>query len=137
MAQPVASEALWDQFHSVVNMTSGELEDCLRAEAAQADAEPLPDQAGARRIGLRVLQILGKRRSDVDARDRMYMRTVVQAVAAQHDGWFDGSQAGDEARRRRLMCLGHDPRKPSPRSVRGADARAQSAPSPSRTASRP
>jgi hypothetical protein len=112
MTQSVVPEALWDEFHSVVNMTSDELADWLRAEAEREDADRRPDQDGARRIGLRVLQIMDKGRGDVNARDRMYMRTVVQAVATRNDGWFDTAH-DDDAWRRRLMCLGHDPRRPA------------------------
>jgi len=39
-------DELWQEFHTVVNMTSRELEDWLRTRSADEDDEALPDQAG-------------------------------------------------------------------------------------------
>ena len=51
-------EALWTEFHSVVNMTSRELSEWLRTRSADEQDEPLPDQAGTP-TGRAVLNILG------------------------------------------------------------------------------
>ncbi len=59
MAEAKVDDELWTEFHTVVNMTSRELTEWLRTEAAGEDAEAFPDQAG-RSLGQRVAGILGK-----------------------------------------------------------------------------
>jgi hypothetical protein len=102
---------LWQDFHTVVNMTSRELEDWLRVRSADEDAEALPDEAGTP-TGRRVVEILGKRRTDLTADDARVMRNVVERVRAQRREDLEPT-AGDQAWRHRLMTLGHDPLKPT------------------------
>src|SRR3954449_2516402 len=129
-------DALWNDFHRYVNMTSRELEDWLRESASGEDAEALPDEAGSL-TGQHVLHILSKRREDLTADDARVMRNVVRRIADQVDeedepmaggeaGWRrtvgrgTGDQvdeeeepmAGETHWRHRLMTLGHDPLKP-------------------------
>lgn len=104
-------EALWDEFHRVVNMTSQELSTWLRTSEADENAEPLPDRAGTE-TGQHVLSILGKRRMDLTGDDIAVMRQVVDTVTAQRRDDLEPT-AGDEAWRHRLMMLGHDPLKPA------------------------
>ncbi len=103
-------DALWDDFHAVVNMTSRELRDWLATQAAGESTEALPDQAGGERSRA-VLDVLGKRRSDLTADDAAVMRSVVDEVRAAR-GDEPEPEAGDTAWRHRLMSLGHDPLKP-------------------------
>ena len=107
---------LWREFHHYVNMSSRELEDWLRTRSAGEDAEALPDQAGSP-TGQHVVAILGKRREDLTADDARVMRNVVRRIAEQVDEENEPT-AGDDAWRRRLMTLGHDPLKPVPSSPR-------------------
>ena len=111
MANSNVSEDLWDEFHVVVNMTSRELNDFLRADAAGEDSEQLPDQAGSP-TGQQVLHILGKRRSDVTDEDISVMEAVVGTIRAER-GDEPEPTAGDDAWRHRLMSLGHDPLRPT------------------------
>ena len=111
MANSNVSEDLWDEFHVVVNMTSRELDDFLRADAAGEDSEQLPDQAGSP-TGQQVLHILGKRRSDVTDADIGVMEAVVGTIRAER-GDEPEPTAGDAAWRHRLMSLGHDPLRPT------------------------
>jgi hypothetical protein len=104
-------DELWREFHHYVNMSSRELEDWLRERSAGEDAEALPDQAGSP-TGQHVVQILGKRREDLTADDARVMRNVVRRIAEQVDEESE-PMAGDDAWRRRLMTLGHDPLKPA------------------------
>ncbi|MGN6252926.1 MAG: DUF3140 domain-containing protein [Marmoricola sp.] len=101
---------LWENFHRLVNMTSRELEDWLRTEAAGTDTEALPDQAGPS-LGRRVLAILGKRRTDLTPDDTEVMQLVTGRVIAER-GIDPEPTAGQEAWRHRLMRIGHDPLKP-------------------------
>ena len=105
-------DELWQEFHTVVNMTSRELEDWLRTRSADEDDEALPDQAGTP-TGRHVVQILGKRRGDLTDDDARVMRRVVERVRAQRRDDLEPT-AGDAAWRHKLMSLGHDPLKPVP-----------------------
>ncbi|MBF6327818.1 DUF3140 domain-containing protein [Nocardia transvalensis] len=107
MAESVVDEDLWNDFHQVVNMTSRELRDWLRTDAAGPETEALPDQAGTQ-LGQRVLAILGKRRTDLDDHDAAVMRTVVRRVLDER-GAEPESAAGRSGWRHRLMSMGHDP----------------------------
>jgi hypothetical protein len=104
------SDELWDRFHHLVNMTSPELADWLRVQSADEDTEELPDQAG-RRLGQRVLGILGKRRGDLTDEDVDAMTKVVDVVEGQRGIDLEPT-AGDDHWRRSLMAIGHDPLKP-------------------------
>lgn len=110
MAQDKVSDELWEEFHLLVNMTSRELNDWLRTEAAGEDAEALPDQAG-RSLGQRVAAILAKRRSDLTDDDVRAMSKVVETVRRER-GEDPEPTAGDDHWRRSLMDIGHDPLKP-------------------------
>jgi Protein of unknown function (DUF3140) len=102
-------DALWEQFHDAVNMTSRELGDWLREEGAGVDSEALPDQAGPP-VGRQVLAILGKRRADLTEEDADVMAGVVDRVRRQR-GEEPEPTAGDAGWRHALMDLGHDPLK--------------------------
>ncbi|MBA2945672.1 DUF3140 domain-containing protein [Streptomyces himalayensis] len=110
MTDALELDALWDEFHRVVNMTSQELSAWLRVSEADDDTEPLPDQAGDP-LGQHVLAILQKRRTDLTDADIEAMYKVVDTVTA-HSDTENEPEAGDEHRRHRLMTLGHDPLKP-------------------------
>lgn len=104
-----ATERLWDEFHRVVNMTSRELSEWLRTRSATPEDEEYPDQAGPH-LGRRVLEILGKRKTDLLDDDLNVMQRVVDRVEAQRREDLEPT-AGDARWRHRLMSLGHDPLK--------------------------
>ena len=105
------SDEVWDDFHTVVNMTSRELAEWLRTESATEETEELPDQVGPE-TGRRVVQILGKRRLDLTEDDVAVMRRVIDTVRSQRVPELD-PKAGDDQWRRHLMDVGHNPLKPS------------------------
>jgi hypothetical protein len=109
MADALELDTLWEDFHSVVNMTSAELAAWLRVRDADEQAEPLPEDAGTP-TGRHVLAILQKRRTDLTEDDVRVMRKVVDTVTAQTD-LENEPEAEDTRRRHRLMTLGHDPLK--------------------------
>ncbi|HZU57009.1 MAG TPA: DUF3140 domain-containing protein [Actinocrinis sp.] len=109
MSAPV-SDQLWQEFHTVVNMNSRELEDWLRTSAADEQAESVPDEAGSP-LGRRVADVLRKRRVDLTASDAAVMERVVHTVRSQRDAQLEPT-AGDRGWRQRLMSVGHDPLKP-------------------------
>ena len=72
-------DALWDEFHTLVNMTSRELQDWLATEAAHEDSEPAVGPVGTP-TGRAVLSVLGKRRTDLTEDDVHTMQRVVDRV---------------------------------------------------------
>jgi len=107
MAKTQVSDELWAEFHRVVNMTSRELAEWLRADSSSETAEALPRQAGPA-TGRHVLAILGKRRADVTDDDVVLMECVVDRIHVERRADLE-STAGDQAWRHRLMSIGHDP----------------------------
>ncbi|MDT9694943.1 DUF3140 domain-containing protein [Streptomyces sp. P17] len=111
MTDPLELDALWEDFHRAVNMTSQELAAWLRVSDASEETEPLPEHAGTP-TGQHVLAILQKRRTDLTDDDIQVMYEVVDTVAQQADVENEPEAAQDTPRRHRLMSLGHDPLKP-------------------------
>ncbi|MDN3261913.1 DUF3140 domain-containing protein [Streptomyces sp. CSDS2] len=113
MADSLEFEALWDDFHRVVNMSSAELAAWLKVRDADEESEPLPERAGGE-TGQHVLAILQKRRTDLTEDDVRVMRQVVDTVGELVDAENEPEpeSARDTGRRHRLMTLGHDPLKP-------------------------
>lgn len=111
MAETRVDDELWDEFHRVVNMTSRELRDWLAVQGAEEETEEVPDRAGSH-LGHRVVDILGKRRSDLTPDDVDVMEQVVDRVTGQRREDLEPT-AGEAAWRRRLMNIGHDPLKPA------------------------
>jgi hypothetical protein len=103
-------DGLWEDFHRVVNMTSRELREWLATDQAGEGTDGLPDQAGSER-SRGVLQVLSKRRTELDDDDVALMRSVVDEVTAERGPDFEPT-AGETSWRHRLMSLGHDPLKP-------------------------
>lgn len=110
MTNALELDALWEEFHGVVNMTSQELSAWLQVQDAGEDTEPLPDRAGPP-TGRHVLAILQKRRTDLTDDDVRAMYEVVDTVRAQLKEQGAAASAEDTGTRRRLMTLGHDPLK--------------------------
>ncbi|NUL49486.1 DUF3140 domain-containing protein [Cellulosimicrobium funkei] len=110
MAESIVDSQLWNEFHELVNMTSAELRDWLATEASGETTEEYPDQAGAP-ASRTVLEVLGKRRTDLTEPDAQAMREVIGAIRAER-GDEPEPTAGDTTWRHRLMSLGHDPLKP-------------------------
>jgi len=111
VADNIVDQDLWDDFHRVVNMTSRELRDWLTVQGADEETEEVPDRAGSH-LGHRVLEILGKRRSDATPDDVDVMTQVLERVSTQRRDDLE-PRAGEAAWRRRLMNVGHDPLKPA------------------------
>ncbi|MFG3009158.1 DUF3140 domain-containing protein [Streptomyces cinerochromogenes] len=114
MADSREIEALWEDFHRVVNMTSAELSAWLKVRDADEETEPLPEAAGTP-TGQHVLAILQKRRTDLTDDDVRIMHKVVDTVGdlVDMENEPEPERTPEDTRRRhRLMTLGHDPLKP-------------------------
>ncbi len=112
MAGAEIDDALWQGFHDAVNMTSRELREWLATDAAGEGTDALPEHVGSERSRA-VVEVLGKRRTDLTPDDVAVMQSVVDEVQSAR-GDDREPTAGDDAWRRRLMSIGHDPLKPSP-----------------------
>ncbi len=103
---------LWDDFHSVVNMNSRELRDWLMVEAASEITEGVPEQiADEQPMGVQVLHILGKRKTDLTPRDLQTMQEVCDLVHDIRGDAIEDPANYEDPLRRQLMDLGHDPLK--------------------------
>jgi hypothetical protein len=111
MTDALELDALWEDFHRVVNMTSQELAAWLRVSDADEATEALPEHAGSP-TGRHVLAILQKRRTDLTEDDIEVMYEVVDTVTEQTDEDGGVPQPQSEELRHRLMTLGHDPLRP-------------------------
>ncbi|WP_338894791.1 DUF3140 domain-containing protein [Streptomyces sp. TG1A-60] len=111
MTDALELDALWDEFHRVVNMTSQELAVWLKTRYAGEETEPLTEHPGSP-TGQHVLAILQKRRTDLTDDDVRIMYEVVDTVNAQRD-LENTPETNGTHRRHRLMTLGHDPLRPS------------------------
>jgi hypothetical protein len=114
MAESHVSDELWQEFHTVVNMSSRELSDWLLTEGAGERTETLAPGTTLPEleIGGHVVAILGKRRTDLTPDDIDTMTTVVDQVRTLRGDEIE-PEAGDDDLRRLLMSFGHDPLKPT------------------------
>lgn len=105
-------DALWNEFHRVVNMTSDELAAWLRTSSAGEESEELPENAGTRR-GRHVLAVLQKRQRDLTDDDVELMHEVVDMVEGEREREHSRVTGPSETDwRHRLMMVGHDPIRP-------------------------
>jgi Protein of unknown function (DUF3140) len=110
---------LWESFHALVNMTSPELRDWLLNTPDGVDTyAPEPD-IDIHALGMQVLQIKQKRRTDLSNTDLDTMRQVVDLIESRLRNAPE-SDIQDEPWRDTLMTLGHDPARAD--SPRGDDA---------------
>ncbi|HWG00994.1 MAG TPA: DUF3140 domain-containing protein [Trebonia sp.] len=107
---PLDVETVWDSFHQVVNMTSEELRAWLLAEDSGEEPSRPAAGSGLPELGLKVVDILHKRKVDLTAADADVMAQVTDFVTEQeNDPPPDG--AGNDEWRWSLMTVGHDPLK--------------------------
>ncbi|MFC0531272.1 DUF3140 domain-containing protein [Phytohabitans kaempferiae] len=101
-------ERVWQEFHRAVNMTSPQLRDWLLAETALNDTyDPEPGME-ITVLGNRVLQVLGKRRVDLNDADVTLMREVTELINRRLSQ-RPVDDADQEPWRHSLMAVGHDP----------------------------
>lgn len=109
-------EPIWREFHQLVNMTTPELRQWL---AASEDVfnQQLPGvprevpEGDLESIGWQIVNILGKRRTDLTDEDVTVMREVISIVREKLDN-PPGEGVMDDEWRRDLMLVGHDPLRP-------------------------
>ncbi|BCB90188.1 DUF3140 domain-containing protein [Phytohabitans suffuscus] len=101
-------ERVWQEFHRAVNMSSPQLRDWLLAETALNDTYDPEPGVDVMDLGNRVLQVLGKRRVDLNGADVALMREVTELIDRRlSQRPTDG--VDQEPWRHSLMAVGHDP----------------------------
>ncbi|MDT0344292.1 DUF3140 domain-containing protein [Streptomyces litchfieldiae] len=105
-------DALWAEFHNVVNMTSHELGAWLRTSSAGEETEEPPDKSGSEQ-GRGVLAILRKRQMDLTDGDIRLMREVVDTIRDER-AQGPREEVPEPTWRYRLMSVGHDPLRAPP-----------------------
>jgi hypothetical protein len=109
----------WETFHGLINMNSPELRDWLLNTPDGVDTyAPEPD-IDIHALGLQVLQLKQKRRTDLTGTDLDTMREVIDLIEGRLQNAPD-TDIQDQPWRDTLMTLGHDPTRPD--SPRGEDA---------------
>ena len=113
MAESHVSDDLWQEFHTVVNMTSRELGEWLRTDSTQENGELVaPDSVlPEHEVGEQVMSILAKRRTDLTPDDVDTMAVVVEQIRTLRGEELE-PEAYDDDLRHLLMSFGHDPLKP-------------------------
>jgi Protein of unknown function (DUF3140) len=107
------ADTVWEEFHVLVNMSSPALRDWLAvsenvfSQVAPGVPREEPDD-DLPSLGWRVVEILGKRKTDVTEQDTETMRKVTEIIQARLDNRPPDGVNNDEWRRD-LMLLGHDP----------------------------
>jgi Protein of unknown function (DUF3140) len=111
MAESHVTDELWDEFHTVVNMTSRELTEWMLTQASGEDTSVVGTTPETE-VGQQVVAILGKRRTDLTPDDVDTMEHVVEQVRTIR-GDEPEPEAYDDDVRHLLMSFGHDPLKPT------------------------
>ena len=110
---------IWEDFHELVTMSSPELRDWLLNTPDGVDTyAPEPD-LDVHALGLQVLQVLDKRRTDLTPSAIDLMREVTDLIRSRLAN-PPPDDVNNGPWRDTLMTLGHDPTRPD--SPRGPDA---------------
>jgi len=107
---PAEVELAWDTFHQVVNMTAEELRTWLLNHRQNQQAVPSEPGPPLQELGLKVAQLLGKRKADLTREDADVMLRVADFVTQEETRRPDDG-TNDEQWRHLLMTVGHDPLK--------------------------
>ena len=107
---PAEVELAWDTFHQVVNMTAEELQTQLLNHPQDQPAVPGEPGPSLPELGLKVMQLLGKRKADLTGEDADVMLRVADFVIQEETRRPDNGPS-DEQWRQMLMTVGHDPLK--------------------------
>jgi DNA topoisomerase VI subunit B len=108
----MADTDVYAEFRDAVNMTAGELKKWLGTDDSREVGQKA--SAGSESVGhdsgRKIIQILGKKKSDLTDADEQHMRKVVGYVH-RHTAQRPDGDVSDTRWRRSLMNWGHDPLK--------------------------
>ncbi|MCV7279741.1 DUF3140 domain-containing protein [Mycolicibacterium flavescens] len=104
-------DATYAEFTDTVNMTAGELEKWLdTAESKDVGQKSGDGESTGHASGRRIVELLRKKKSELDDDDFAHMRKVV-GYAHRHLAQKPQGDITDSAWRYSLMNWGHDPKK--------------------------
>jgi hypothetical protein len=100
---PAEAELAWDTFHQVVNMTAEELRTWLLNHHQDQSAVPGEPGPPLQELGLKVVQLLGKRKADLTSEDADVMLRVADFVTQEEarrpdDGMNEQLPGPDDSR---------------------------------------
>ncbi len=111
MADGGAIEDVWDDWNDAVNMTRKELEAWLETDESKAVGDKSDGaESTGHASGRRIVEILGKKKADLDDADVEWMRKVVGYVH-RHRAQGPSSDVEQSRWRYSLMNWGNDPLK--------------------------
>jgi hypothetical protein len=99
-----------EEFGEAVNMTRKELEDWLQTEESQSVGQSDGGESKGHESGRKIVEILGKNKSDYTDDDVDHMRRVVSYVH-RHKAQKPSGDVEDSTWRYSLLNWGHDPLK--------------------------
>ncbi len=99
-----------DEFKESVNMTRKELEDWLQTEESQSVGQSDGGESKGHESGRKIVEILGKNKSEYKDEDVDHMRRVVSYVH-RHQAQKPSGGVEDSTWRYSLLNWGHDPLK--------------------------
>lgn len=104
-------QSTWKEFHDVVNMTAGELEEFLKSDDSKKVGQKKDGgESTGHESGRRIVALLRTKKDDLSDADYAHMRKVV-GYCRRHLAQRPEGDAEDSAWRYSLMNWGHDPTK--------------------------
>ena len=111
MAETNALDDVWDDWRDAVNMTRGELEKWLATDESRSVGDKSDGgESTGHASGRRIVEILGKKKAELDEDDVAWMRKVVGYVH-RHRAQGPSSDVEHSRWRYSLMNWGNDPLK--------------------------
>lgn len=104
-------QSTWKEFHDVVNMTAGELEEFLKSDDSKKVGQKKDGgESTGHESGWRIVELLRTKKDDLSDADYAHMRKVV-GYCRRHLAQRPEGDVEDSAWRYSLMNWGHDPTK--------------------------
>jgi hypothetical protein len=105
-----SNEQVVQEFNEAVNMTRQELEDWLQTDESKSVGQSDGGESKGHESGRKIVEILGKNKTDYSSDDIDHMRRVVSYVH-RHRSQKPEGDVKDSNWRRSLLNWGHDPLK--------------------------
>ena len=104
-------QSTWKEFHDVVNMTAGELEEFLKSDDSKKVGQKKDGgESTGHESGRHIVELLRTKKDDLSDADYAHMRKVV-GYCRRHLAQRPEGDVEDSAWRYSLMNWGHDPTK--------------------------
>ncbi len=111
MSLSKSKDQIWDEWHSLVNMAPGELEDWLETENSTSVGDSDDGESTGHKSGRRVVEIKRTNKADLTDAQWDHMATVVGYIKRHLSQGGPAEDTETSAWRYSLMNWGHDPLK--------------------------